>query len=263
MRNIIATFLFSAAVPGLGLLHVNDRKMFYLIFGGFIFLLLSGILFDAFSSVVSLFVFMGLFTLLYFAGIILPFIKRRKNSQYLLRPILKGIFILTFLLISTTTFGKRREVMGFDVLSMSPGVEAMEPTLYIGDAFLVDFNEYEHKKPQMGEVVAHHFNGQNGLFINRIKAIGGDKISIQDGLIYVNDVLLKEDYVLPSHKKKEVSLTMDELFIPENYFFVMGDNRDKSLGDSRFSGPIPRNNIKGRVKGILFSQEFIRIGKIK
>lgn len=263
MRNSMITFLLSAVAPGLGLLHVNDRNKFYLIFGGFIFLLLSSIWFDAFSSVASFYLFMSLFILLYLIGIVLPFIKKRRNSNYLPSHILKGVFILTFLLISTTTFGKRREVMGFDVRSMGTGVEAMEPTLYTGEAFLIDFNEYEHKELQIGEVVAHYFNGQKGLFINRIIATGGDRIKIQDGQVYVNDAPLEEDYVMPAHKEKEVSRTMDELLIPENQFFVMGDNRDKSLGDSRFSGPIPRNNIKGRVKGILFSQEVTRIGKIK
>lgn len=263
MRNSIITFLLSAVAPGLGLFHVNDRKKFYLIFGGFIVILLTGIWLDAFSSVASFYLFMGSLMFLYLVGIILPLVKKRRSNEYLLRPILKGAFILTFLLISTTTFGKRREVMGFDVRSMGPGVEAMEPTLSTGEAFLLDFNEYEHKEPQIGEVVAHYFNGQKGLYINRIIAIGGDKVRIQDGQVYVNDALLEEDYVMSAHNEKEVSRTMNELFIPENHFFVMGDNRDKSLGDSRFSGPIPRKNIKGRVKGILLSQELTRIGKIK
>ena len=44
----------------------------------------------------------------------------------------------------------------------------------------------------------------------------------------------------------------DKIQIPENKFFVLGDNRDNSQ-DSRFIGFIPRENLVGRAEIVFLS----------
>ena len=48
--------------------------------------------------------------------------------------------------------------------------------------------------------------------------------------------------------------------VPEGHYFAMGDNRDKSC-DSRFWGPVPRENIKGQAWFIHWPINRIRIIK--
>ena len=53
---------------------------------------------------------------------------------------------------------------------------------------------------------------------------------------------------------------MKAVIIPREHYFVMGDNRDASFCDSRFSGTIKRDNIVGRATYIISSQNKSRIG---
>ena len=53
---------------------------------------------------------------------------------------------------------------------------------------------------------------------------------------------------------------MKAVIIPREHYFVMGDNRNTSFGDSRFSGTIKRDNIVDRATYIISSQNKSRIG---
>ena len=79
--------------------------------------------------------------------------------------------------------------------------------------------------------------------------------------VFINGMLKEEDYVRTPNVTKPESRKMHSAVVPMNGYFVMGDNRDKSLGDSRFSGPIHLKEVKGMVRYVLYSEELSRIGK--
>ena len=98
------------------------------------------------------------------------------------------------------------------------------------------------------------FTTQGQDLIKRVIGLPGDKIKIQDGAVYVNGEILSEPY-LPANLKTYMPFRFEATFdegqevtVPENSYFVMGDNRNNSK-DARFKdvGFIPRENIKGRV----------------
>lgn len=138
-------------------------------------------------------------------------------------------------------------------------------------------------KPQRGDVVVFKFPQDNRTdFIKRIIGLPGDKIKLENGRLFINGEMVKreknEDFVLRDklgnaeryhqytetlpegyqHQIIEVSDfenvdDMPEIEIPQNSYFVMGDNRDRS-DDSRVNvGFVPAENLIGKARFLFFS----------
>ena len=149
------------------------------------------------------------------------------------------------------------------------------------------------KIPERGEVVVFKTPENNRTdYIKRVIGLPGDKIEIKNGIIFINgsEILRKKlnDFIdtdnYTSNKRvrmyneyffnKEINILditdngiadNTQLFnVPENHFFVMGDNRDNSQ-DSRFIstvGFIPYENLVGKAQFIFFSLENARFLQI-
>ena len=84
----------------------------------------------------------------------------------------------------------------------------------------------------------------NEKIIKRIIAEPGDSIYCKDGNVYVNDKIIKENYI--STKTGDFV----KHFLGKNEYFVMGDNRAVSM-DSRSFGVIKKSQIMGTTKFII------------
>jgi signal peptidase I len=115
-------------------------------------------------------------------------------------------------------------------------------------------------------------------FVKRVVGVPGDRVKLVNGTVFVNGQRVSEPYVIrrsgyvdhyrddfpASHylngnveprwyvEMRKLTDDRGELIVPENNYFVMGDNRDDSL-DSRYWGFVPRGNIIGRPLMIYFS----------
>ena len=83
-------------------------------------------------------------------------------------------------------------------------------------------------------------------YIKRVIGLPGDHIEIKDGKVYINDAELDEPYLQADVTTNVGPNQYQDLVVPENCVFVMGDNRDHST-DSRAFGCIPLNKIEGKV----------------
>lgn len=151
------------------------------------------------------------------------------------------------------------------------------------------FNKY----PSRGDVVVFKIPSDNRTdYIKRIIGLPGDRIKIKDGSIIINNDRIPriqiDDFVdINSNGTKSRIRQYKELFydlefnvldltdkglvdntndylVPDNHFFVMGDNRDNSQ-DSRFLtkvGFIPEKNLVGKAQYIFFSLENSRFFEI-
>jgi signal peptidase I len=122
---------------------------------------------------------------------------------------------------------------------------SMEPTVLSGRHVIVSAWAYWRDEPKVGDIVAFVYPDDPSLAdLKRVIAVGGSTIEIKGGKVYVDDRPITEPYVQSSIDNTYRSLS--KRLVPENSFFVMGDNRDGSE-DSRDYGAIPRERIIGKL----------------
>ncbi len=83
--------------------------------------------------------------------------------------------------------------------------------------------------------------------IKRVVALEGETIEIRGGAVYIDDLLLVEDYLAPG----TVMRSFGPVTVPSGEVFVMGDNRNRSK-DSRVFGTVPADVIVGRALAIVW-----------
>lgn len=119
--------------------------------------------------------------------------------------------------------------------------DSMEPGLREGNLILT--RKTDHLKT--GDICGFYYN--NELLLKRVIGVPGDMVDIDaEGNVSVNGQVLNEPYVLQKALgKSDVSFP---LLVPEDCYFVMGDNREVSI-DSRSSiiGCVNLEQIEGKV----------------
>lgn len=125
---------------------------------------------------------------------------------------------------------------------------SMQPNLYTGEIVAAGKIEYRMSKPKRGDIVIVRFPDSDKNYIKRVIGLGGERLSISDGSVFIDGKKLDEPYV--AYPKREV---VDEFTVPADSIFVMGDNRIDST-DSRAGsvGPIPLNEVVGRAYSIIW-----------
>jgi signal peptidase I len=126
---------------------------------------------------------------------------------------------------------------------------SMFETLDDNDYLIANKIDYRLHAPQRGDIIILRPPTDNSRdFIKRVIALPGEKLLIRDGVIYINGHKLDEPY-LPEAWTQDTNPQPwslgDGALVPQNSYFVMGDNRNRSQ-DSRFFGPITRDRIDGR-----------------
>jgi signal peptidase I len=128
----------------------------------------------------------------------------------------------------------------------------METTLEEGDRLILSKVDYRFHDPQRGDIIVFHPPPaacplEAALcvpFVKRVIAIGGDRVDIRDGRVYLNDVALVEHYAR-SPTAPEGDVVRYPYVVPPGSFFVLGDNRPVS-GDSRAWGAVTRDSVLGK-----------------
>ena len=197
-------------------------------------------------------------------------------NQTTISEYLESLLITVILALFGTSF----VVQAFKIPSQS-----MERTLLVGDHLLVNkfifggrgqwYDKFlPYRTLQRGDIIVFKYPYQDHPhFVKRVIGLPGDRLKIVDQQVFINDKPLNEPYVVhdPSSGYDPLNYSFppvgsqiymspvqpewareirkyiqgDELVVPPDRYFAMGDNRDHSL-DSRYWGFVDRDAIMGR-----------------
>ena len=120
-----------------------------------------------------------------------------------------------------------------------------------------------HRAVRRGDVIVFKFpEDPRRDFIKRVVALPGETDEVRDKVVFVegpaarrlltfsDDRVWPDDPALPeSYRRRDQSRPFT---VPPGSYFALGDNRDNSY-DSRFWGPVPADNLKGRAMFVYWS----------
>jgi len=190
----------------------------------------------------------------------------RKRKNYELKFYNKWYVYMPIVLLILFTLGifmaHRGKIVGFDNhknVSMN-----MAPILNAGDLIATDTRGYIlGYTPERGEIITFQYpKDPSVIYVKRVIGLPGEKIAIHSGVPYINGKAIIESYVPIESKVKHYSQTMEEVVIPKNHIFVLGDNRDNS-NDSRFWGTLPTESVTGKVTLIWYAKELGRLTEFR
>ncbi|MBD2328796.1 signal peptidase I [Alkalinema sp. FACHB-956] len=165
--------------------------------------------------------------------------------------------------------------------------DSMVPTLLTDDRLIVEKVSYWFHPPQTGDIVVfsapeplqRQGYGKDQALIKRIIGQPGNRVGVYQGKVSIDGQPIAEPYIAepPAYNcPSQVPLVPrgqdfcsflfskglkegESFQVPDNYYFVMGDNRNNS-NDSHAWGFLPRQNIIGRAWVRFFP--FNRLGDI-
>lgn len=124
---------------------------------------------------------------------------------------------------------------------------SMENTIMTDDRIVAFRMSYLFAEPQRGDIIVFQYpDNEEILYVKRLIGLPGETIEIKGGKVYINgaDLPLDEPYL----KEEPYDASFGPYTVPEDHYFMMGDNRNNSL-DSRYwtNKYVSKEKIEGKV----------------
>lgn len=151
--------------------------------------------------------------------------------------------ILSWVLVLVVAYALALLINRFVIFKVEVPTGSMEDTIQVGDRVLTYRLSYIFKDPERGDIVVFPYpDGEEEDYIKRIIGLPGDTVEGKNGYVYINGEPLEETYV-----KEILDQDFGPYTVPEDHYFMMGDNRNESL-DSRYweNKFVEKDKIKGK-----------------
>jgi signal peptidase I len=181
--------------------------------------------------------------------------ERLSRSKPIRREIIAWMWVVLIFLLINGTLGQARVIPS----------GSMENTLLVGDHLIMSRIGYDagvpftrwhlplwrNPKRQQMVIFTPIVAEETSDIIKRVIGLPGETLDIHDGAVWINGQKLPETYTTGPSERYGMHTPYK---IPDNCYFVMGDNRGNSY-DSRFTGCVPRSHIIGTPVMIYMSLE--------
>jgi len=162
-----------------------------------------------------------------------------------LKELLSYVIIIIIVIIIRTYLITPAQVIG----------SSMEPTLGEKEIILLNKINYKVNDIKRFDIVVVRIKGEKSL-VKRVVGLPGEKLEYKNDKLYINNKVIGEPNIIGEHT---IDYILDGI-IPDNKYFVIGDNRNNSI-DSRVFGLIDYEDIIGNTNFVIYP--FKRFGKIK
>ncbi len=295
-RRPVLAVLLSVAATGLGHVYCGRLlKGLILFFAGFAFAPI--VVFAAQNAASPLMLSVVILSLLLLLGVFLyalvdaGLLARKIGSDYRPKEYNRWYVYLLFIVVALTYPTNLASSIRDNVLqAFKIPTTSMAPAILPGDRVLLNKTRYRLHRPQRGDVVIFVYPDDRRLFyMKRIVGLPGERVAIRDGVVHINgrplpqkemDTESQMNLDLPPGAKivmeesdngsypiivgPEPLDDMAEVVVPHGRCFVLADNRQwkgnhgENFGDSRYLGPIPLSDIKGRLDYIYWPAQSLK-----
>lgn len=173
----------------------------------------------------------------------------------MMKKVMKEILSWTIVVAAALIFSLL--INRFVIYKVSSPTESMENTIMVGEKVVTYRMAYLFSDPNRGDIVVFPApDNEEEDYIKRIIGLPGETIEGKDGVVFINGTALEEGYF-----KEEPTGDFGPYDIPENCYFMMGDNRNISL-DARYweNKFVEKDKIEG--KAIFKYPDFTWFGKV-
>ncbi|MEC0365354.1 signal peptidase I sipS [Bacillus subtilis] len=133
--------------------------------------------------------------------------------------------------------------------------ESMEPTLHDRERVFVNMTVKYIGEFDRGDIVV--LNGDDVHYVKRIIGLPGDTVEMKNDQLYINGKKVDEPYLAANKKRakqdgKPLTDDFGPVKVPDNKYFVMGDNRRKSMDSRNGLGLFTKKQIAGTSKFVFY-----------
>ena len=164
--------------------------------------------------------------------------QMRKKKEILLEILDWSRFVFTALVLGVLISNKL-------IANAQVPTGSMENTIMPESRIIINRLAYINEKPERGDIISFYFpdDGKTN-FLKRVIGLPGETVLGKDGYVYIDGTILEEIYL-----KEPMEGEFGPFTVPEDSYFVMGDNRNNSWDSRYWTDPfVEKKEIVGRAE---------------
>jgi signal peptidase I len=135
---------------------------------------------------------------------------------------------------------------------------SMMPRLSNNERIFINKFVYRFEPIQRGDIVVFWYPlDASKSYIKRVVGLPGERVSVDEGRVYINGKPLQESYLPAEYFDRQSSPVT---YVEANHYYVLGDHRESS-NDSRLWGTVDRKYIYG--KAVFVYWPFSQLGPVE
>ncbi len=165
--------------------------------------------------------------------------EKNEKKKARIKEVLSWVYTIVFAVVIAYA------INNLVIVNASVPSSSMESTISPGNRLVALRWSYLFSEPKRFDIVVFKYpDDESTLFVKRVIGLPGETVRVEDGTVFVNDKPIDD----AKYIKEPPTTNSGPYVVPENSYFMMGDNRNNSL-DSRYwqNKYVKKEKILGKV----------------